>query len=152
VGVRYRADVADLDLRAVALVFGVAAADLEELALPPVALAGLKPGAVGPGHEGDGAAPVAEAAGVEQLALAGLALAAVGERQEEMAGLAGAHLPQTLDGRLGTGHGYGSHRDRRGPARHVGRRTIPLPALCQEPPPIASKFPTRNRSVRMGWC
>src|SRR5207248_6998866 len=70
VGLCGRADVLDVDLRPVALVLRVGAAHLVHLAIAPVALAGLVPGTIRPGHEGDRAAGVAEATGIKRLAVA----------------------------------------------------------------------------------
>jgi hypothetical protein len=67
-----------VELRAVALVFGVDRADLVELPGRPVIFTSLEPGAVCPRHVGDNAGGVAKTAEVVRLALDGAAARLLG--------------------------------------------------------------------------
>src|SRR5262249_36933113 len=123
----------DLDLRPVALGLLVQAADLVETALLPLGVALLEAAAVGPDHEAGGAAGVAELAQVIRFAVAGLALAALGEVGEEVAELAGRQFAQAVQGRLCAGHGCSCLRSLRG-ARSPPVLTHSRPAGAPPPP------------------
>ena len=109
VGVGGRTDGDEVrDLRAVAFVFTVNGAELEEPTGVPVVLAGGEVRAVAPDHKSDGAVRVAETAGVIGLALACDAAILLGQEREEVGELAGDEVAETgLDG-LGFGHDDGS--------------------------------------------
>ena len=71
IGVGGRANGVEVNqLRTVALVFAIDGSQLVELADLPLVFAFGEPRAVGPNHKGDGAATIAEAAGVIGFALA----------------------------------------------------------------------------------
>jgi hypothetical protein len=99
------ADVMDVNLRAVALVLAVVGAELVERALAPVELAGLEPRAIGPDHERDRSASVAETAGVIRLVFARRAPGAFRQQGEEVAGLTRRQLAQPHQGWLRPRHG-----------------------------------------------
>ena len=105
------ADLFDVELRAVLVVFEVGRPHLEEL--PDVPLLGLlEQRRVGPnGHGPDGAAGVAVLAGEERVAVAGGAAGLLGELHEAIDVVAGPQVGQLRQHRLlGFGHGV-THGD-----------------------------------------
>src|SRR5437660_625099 len=93
-----------LELWPEAFVLRVGAADLEELPLLPLVLAGGEERTVRPDHRRGDALGVAEAAGVERLALAGRAVLLLDELHEAVGILVGGQFVQRGKSRFDTGH------------------------------------------------